>query len=65
MIHEAKTTRKNSYAKSAVENGLTTQLTNRVMTSPVGGTPTYRIEAKSTFIIIGTIIGQMARRSAD
>ena len=40
VIHEAKTTRENSYAKNAVENGLTTQLTNSVMTSPIGRTPT-------------------------
>jgi hypothetical protein len=30
------------------------------MASPVGRVPTWRIEAKSTFIIIGTIISQMS-----
>ena len=43
-----------------MENGLTIQLTNSVMRSPRGRRPTFRIEPKSTFIIIGVIISQMS-----
>ena len=41
-------------------NGLTSQLTNSVTSSPVGCRPTRAIEAKSIFIIIGTIISQIS-----
>src|SRR5262249_28766231 len=42
-----------------MENGFTTQLTNRVTTNPFGFRPTFSTDAKSTFIIIGMIMSQM------
>src|SRR3990170_3928019 len=43
-----------------MENGFTSQLTKSVTRSPRGLRPTFRIAAKSTFIIIGVIISQMS-----
>ena len=51
--------RKNTHASSAIENGLTTQLTNSVTSSPAGRRPTFFTDEKSTFIIIGVIISQI------
>ena len=45
--------------RNAIENGFTTQLTNRVTIKPFGRLPTFLIEAKSTFIIMGMIISQI------
>jgi len=59
MIQAAKTCPKNSPARRAMENGLTSQLTRRVTNSPRGRFPTFRTDAKSTFIIIGMIISQI------
>ena len=42
-----------------MENGFTSQFTNSVTISPRGLLPTLRMEAKSTFIIIGMIISQI------
>ena len=50
----------NAQANSAIENGLITQLTSRVITSPVGRRPTFFTDEKSTFIIIGVIISQIS-----
>ena len=36
-----------------MENGFTSQFTNRVTSSPFGRRPTPRIDAKSIFSIIG------------
>jgi hypothetical protein len=41
-----------------MEKGLTIQFTNKVTSSPLGRRPTSRIEAKSTFIIMGMIMSQ-------
>lgn len=59
-IQAAKTYRKNTQAKNAMEKGFTTQFTNRVISRPTGRLPTSRTEANSTFIIIGTIISQIS-----
>ena len=56
----AKMNRKKPYARSAIENGLTTQLTSSVTRSPAGRRPTLRTEEKSTFIIIGVIMSQIS-----
>ncbi len=56
----ANTTRKNAHAKSAMENGLTTQLMNSVTSRPAGRRPTFFTEEKSTFIIIGVIMSQIS-----
>ena len=58
-IQAANTCRKNSQAMNAIENGFTSQLTKSVTNRPRGRLPTCRMEAKSTFIIIGTIISQI------
>jgi len=55
----ANTYRKNSHAISAIENGFTSQLTNSVTSNPRGRFPTFLMEAKSTFIIMGMIINQI------
>ena len=52
--------RKKSQARNAIENGLTTQFTNKVTSKPRGLCPTRRIDAKSTFIIMGTIMSQIS-----
>jgi hypothetical protein len=44
---------------NAIENGFTSQFTKSVTSSPRGFLPTFRIDAKSTFIIIGTIMSQI------
>ena len=59
-MNAAKTTRKKTQASSAIENGLTTQLTNSVTSSPAGRRPTFLTDEKSTFIIIGVIISQIS-----
>src|SRR5574341_1700256 len=59
-IQAPKTWWKKRYAISAMENGFTSQLTKSVTRSPRGFRPTFRIAAKSTFIIIGVIISQMS-----
>jgi len=51
--------RKNSQANTAIENGLTAQFTNKVISSPAGLVPIRAIEARSTRIIMGTIIIQI------
>ena len=51
--------RKNTHARSAIENGLTNQLMKSVTSNPVGRLPTLRTEEKSTFIIIGVIMSQI------
>ena len=43
-----------------MENGLTSQFTNSVTSSPRGLRATLRIAPKSTFIIMGTIISQIS-----
>lgn len=53
------TIRKNAHAKSAIENGFTTQLMKSVTSKPVGRLPTFRTDEKSTFIIMGVIISQI------
>src|SRR5271157_1780447 len=55
----ANTTRKNSHARNAMENGFTSQFTIRVITSPAGFLPTLRMAVKSTFIIMGVIMSQI------
>ena len=45
---------------SAIENGLTAQLTSRVTPMPRQCAPTPRKAPKSTFISIGTIISQIS-----
>ena len=42
-----------------MENGLTSQFTARVTARPAGLRPTFRMEVKSTFIIMGVIISQI------
>ena len=42
-----------------MEKGLTSQLTNRVIKRPLGFLPTWTMELKSIFSIIGKIISQM------
>jgi hypothetical protein len=59
-IHGLNRYRKKTQAMSAIENGLTSQLTKSVTNSPRGRRPTSRIAPKSTFIIIGVIISQMS-----
>ena len=56
----AKTRRKKSQARNAIEKGFTSQLTASVTARPAGLRPTLRMEAKSTFIIIGVIISQIS-----
>ncbi len=50
--------------KRNIENGLTIQLTNKVIKSPLGFLPTWSIELKSIFSIIGKIINisELTRR---
>jgi hypothetical protein len=55
-----KTCRTKRQAINAIENRLTIQLTKRVMSTPLGLRPAFRIAVKSTFIIIGTIMSQMS-----
>ena len=43
-----------------MEKGFTSQLTSNVTSNPRGRAPTFRIAAKSTFIIIGMIISQIS-----
>lgn len=43
----------------AMEKGFTSQLTSNVTINPFGLLPTLRIDAKSTFIIIGMIMSQI------
>ena len=59
IIHALKTCRKKTQEMSAIENGFTSQFTNRVTNSPRGFLPTSRIAPKSTLIIIGMIMSQM------
>ena len=58
-IHAEKTWRKKNQEITAMENGLTIQLTKRVISTPFGFLPTARIAVKSTFIIMGMIISQI------
>ena len=51
-------TRKNSQARNVMERGLTIQLTKSVTIKPRRWGPSFRMEPKSTFIIIGIIINQ-------
>jgi len=60
VIQALKRNRKNSHAIRAIENGFTSQFTNSVTSRPRGLWPTFRMAAKSTFIIMGTIISQMS-----
>jgi hypothetical protein len=53
------TTRKNNYARNAMENGFTSQFTMSVTTKPAGLLPTLRMAGKSTFIIMGVIMSQI------
>jgi hypothetical protein len=53
--------RKKAQARSAVEKGFTTQLTNKVTSRPAGRRRTFFTDEKSTFIIIGVIINQMSK----
>src|SRR5271157_5433773 len=53
------TTRKNSHARNAMENGFTSQFTISVTSSPAGFFPTLRMAVKSTFIIMGVIMSQI------
>ena len=59
-IQALNSTRKNSQAMAAIENGFTSQLMTSVMTRPRGRRPTFRMAPKSTFIIIGVIISQIS-----
>lgn len=60
VMNGANRNRKKAHANSAIEKGLTTQLTKSVTTRPVGRRPTFFTAEKSTFIIIGVIISQMS-----
>ncbi len=59
-IQGARISRKETQAIAAIEKGLTSQLTRRVTSSTVGRVPTRRTDARSTFIIIGTIMSQIS-----
>ena len=58
-ISPAKTTSKNNTPKAAIENGLTSQLTTNVITSPFGRSPIWRKAPKSTPTIIGKTMAQI------
>ena len=51
--------RKNTQEIRAIEKGFTSQFTNKVTSSPRGFSRTLKMDAKSTFIIIGMIISQI------
>src|ERR1022692_2919124 len=59
LMKAENTTRKNSHANNAMENGFTSQFTTNVTNRPAGRLRTFRMLVKSTFIIMGVIMSQI------
>src|ERR1022692_4571362 len=59
LMKAENTTRKNSHANNAMENGFTSQFTTNVTNRPAGRLRTFRMLGKTTFIIMGGIISQI------